>query len=169
MELAIVYLTYVLIICIIFAGDIYAVRYGRLKRKDTQFQNNHLLRCCCGVFFTQLEAVPCISELSWQNRSGCTRSGHFALIMRRQERKQWVMRCERSDEQQPGKAVQRAREAGHFPVDSEQHSRGWIWAAIRTGWTANRRGLTVSRVTTMSTRCWWTTCSKGCKQSTEGL
>jgi hypothetical protein len=27
---------------IIFAGDIFAVRYGRLKRKDSQFQNNHL-------------------------------------------------------------------------------------------------------------------------------
>ncbi len=28
---------------IIFVGDIYAVRYGRLQRKDTQFQNYNLL------------------------------------------------------------------------------------------------------------------------------
>jgi hypothetical protein len=45
MELAIVYLTCVYYI--IFSGDIYAVRYGRLKRKDTQFQNNPLYLYCC--------------------------------------------------------------------------------------------------------------------------
>jgi hypothetical protein len=37
---------YMCLLLYYFAGDIYAVRYGRLKRKDTQFQNNNLLPYC---------------------------------------------------------------------------------------------------------------------------